>query len=66
MCRTTAAPLLAMMGLVGTAAGVGLAVIRERIDRRADARASKEAAADQEASGSDSPSSTDSTDSDQS
>ena len=63
MCRMTAGPLLAMMGVVGTAAGVGLAVIRERIDRRADARASKEAAADQEESGPESPRSTDSTDS---
>lgn len=63
MCRMTAGPLLAMMGVVGTAAGVGLAVIRERIDRRVDARASQEAADDQNTSGSDSPRSTDSTDS---
>jgi len=44
MCRTTAGPLLAMMGVAGTAAGVGLAVIRERIDRRADSKAAKKAA----------------------
>ena len=50
MCRSTAAPLMAMMGIAGTAAGVGLAVIRERMDRRADARASKEAAEERESS----------------
>ena len=44
MCRTTAAPLLALMGVAGTAAGVGLAVVRERLDRIADSRAAKEAA----------------------
>ena len=49
MCRSTAGPLLAMMGLAGTAAGVGLAVVRERLDRRADSRAAKEAAEEQEA-----------------
>lgn len=48
MCRTTAGPLLAMMGVAGTAAGVGLAVIRERIDRMSDSRAAKEAAEEQE------------------
>jgi len=41
---------MAMMGIAGTAAGVGLAVIRERMDRRADARASKEAAEERESS----------------
>lgn len=49
MCRTTAGPLLAMMGVAGTAAGVGLAVIRERIDRRADSKAAKQAAEEQAA-----------------
>lgn len=39
MCRTTAAPLMAMIGVAGTAAGVALAVVRERWDRMADARA---------------------------
>ena len=66
MCRTTAGPLLAMMGLAGTAAGVGLAVVRERLDRMSDSRAAKEAAAEQGASDSESSGSTDSTDSDQS
>jgi hypothetical protein len=44
MCRTTAAPLMAMVGVAGTAAGVALAVVRERWDRMADARAADEAA----------------------
>ncbi len=43
MCRSTAAPLLAIVGVAGTAAGVGLAVIRDRLDRLADSRAAKEA-----------------------
>tara|TARA_B110000438_G_scaffold227364_1_gene221782 strand:- start:544 stop:735 length:192 start_codon:yes stop_codon:yes gene_type:complete len=62
----TAGPLLAIMGVAGTAAGVGLAVVRERIDRRSDARASKQAEEEQEANKSESPRSTDSADSDQS
>jgi hypothetical protein len=66
MCRMTAGPLLAIMGVAGTAAGVGLAVVRERIDRRSDARASKQAEEEQEANKSESPRSTDSADSDQS
>jgi len=66
MCRMTAGPLLAIMGVAGTAAGVGLAVVRERIDRRSDARASKQAGKEQEANKSESPRSTDSADSDQS
>ena len=64
MCRMTAGPLLAIMGVAGTAAGVGLAVVRERIDRRSDARASKQAEEEQEANKSESPRSTDSADSD--
>lgn len=44
MCRTTAAPLMAMVGVAGTAAGVALAAVRGRWDRMADARASSEAA----------------------
>ena len=38
MCRTTAAPLMAVAGMAGTAIGVAIAVIRERADRRAIAR----------------------------
>jgi len=49
MCRTTAGPLLAMLGVAGTAAGVGLAVVRERLDRISDSRAAKEAAEEREA-----------------
>lgn len=41
-----------MMGVAGTAAGVGLAVIRERLDRRADSHAAKEAAEEQESAAS--------------
>ena len=59
MCRTTAAPLMAMVGVAGTAAGVALAVVRERWDRMADARAANEAAEQ----GRDEESSTDSDDS---
>ncbi len=44
MCRATAGPLLAMMGVAGTMGGVALAIIRERIDRKADSRAMKQAA----------------------
>ncbi|MBT4124841.1 MAG: hypothetical protein HOJ22_04895 [Chloroflexi bacterium] len=64
MCRSTAGPLLAMMGLAGTAAGVGLAVVRERLDRRADSRAAKEAAEEQEAIDTEDSRSSDSSDSD--
>ena len=64
MCRSTAGPLLAMMGLAGTAAGVGLAVVRERLDRRADSRAAKEAAEEQEAIETEDSRSSDSSDSD--
>ena len=46
MCRVTAGPLLAMMGVAGTMGGVALAIIRERIDRRADSRAMKQAVED--------------------
>ena len=44
MCRATAGPLLAMMGVAGTMGGVALAIVRGRIDRRSDARAMKRAA----------------------
>lgn len=54
MCRSTAGPLLAMMGVAGTAAGVGLAVIRERLDRRADSRAAAQAAEEQDQESADS------------
>ena len=66
MCRMTAGPLLAIMGVAGTAAGIGLAVVRERIDRRSDTRASKRAEKDQVVRTSKSPRSTDSADSNQS
>lgn len=35
MCRTTAAPIMAMAGMAGTAIGVAFAVIKEKADRRA-------------------------------
>ena len=44
MCRTTAAPLMAMAGMAGTAIGVAFAVIREKADRRAIEREAKEEA----------------------
>ncbi|MDA1279367.1 MAG: hypothetical protein O3B95_04920 [Chloroflexi bacterium] len=47
MCRATAGPLIAMIGVAGTFAGVALAVVRERVDRLSDARAAKQAAAEQ-------------------
>ena len=34
MCRSTAAPLMAMAGMAGTAVGVAIAVLREKADRR--------------------------------
>ncbi len=43
MCRATAGPLLAMMGVAGTMGGLALAIFRERIARRADSRAMKQA-----------------------
>ena len=49
MCRTTAGPMLAMVGVAGTAAGVVLAIVRERVDRLADARAARQAAEEQRA-----------------
>ena len=48
MCRATAGPLMALIGVAGTSAGVALAIVRERIDRRADARAMKKASEEQE------------------
>lgn len=50
MCRATAGPLLAMVGVAGTMAGVAIAIVREKVDRRADARAAKQAAEEQDAS----------------
>ena len=44
MCRATAGSLLAMMCVAGTMGGVALAIFRERIDRRSDERAMKQAA----------------------
>jgi len=52
MCRTTVGPFLAILGVAGTAAGVGLAVVRERIDRRADSKAAKQAVEEQAANNS--------------
>jgi len=60
MCRSTAGPLLAMMGVAGTAAGVGLAVIRERLDRMSDSKAATQAAEEQEAKDSEESNSSDS------
>ena len=54
MCRVTAGPLLAMMGVAGTMGGVALAIIRERIDRRADSRAMKQAVEESASSSNDS------------
>lgn len=42
MCRTTAAPLMAMAGMAGTAVGVAIAVIREKADRRSIRREAEE------------------------
>ena len=41
--------MLAMVGVAGTAAGVVLAIVRERVDRLADARAARQAAEEQPA-----------------
>ena len=48
MCRATAGPLMTILGVAGGAVGVGLALVRERFDRQADARAAKQAMAQQE------------------
>jgi len=48
MCRATAGPLIAVLGVAGTTVGVALAIVRERIDRRSDARAMKNAAEEQD------------------
>jgi len=42
MCRSTAAPLMAMAGMAGTAVGVAFAVIKEKADRRFLAREAEE------------------------
>ncbi|MDA0233106.1 MAG: hypothetical protein O3B04_01725 [Chloroflexi bacterium] len=42
MCRSTAAPLMAMAGMAGTAIGVAIAVLREKADRRSIEREVKE------------------------
>ena len=53
MCRSTAAPLMAVAGVAGTAIGVAIAVLREKADRRGierDARKeAKRARAEREA-----------------
>jgi len=48
MCRATAGSLLTILGVAGGAVGVGLALVRERFDRQADARAAKQAMEQQE------------------
>ena len=48
MCRSTAGPLLAIVGVAGTAAGVAVAIVRERIDRLADPRAARQASEEQD------------------
>lgn len=50
MCRATVGPLLAIVGVAGTAAGVALAVVRERVDRLSDARAARQAVEEQKSS----------------
>ena len=52
MCRQTAAPLMAMAGMAGTAIGVAIAVIREKADRRAIEREVEEETRKQRESGS--------------
>ena len=51
MCRSTAGPLLAIVGVAGTAAGVAIAIVRERVDRLADSRAARQAAEGQDMAG---------------
>ena len=53
MCRATAGPLIAIVGVAGTFAGVAIAVVRERVDRLADARAAKDASDEQDSVGAD-------------
>ena len=48
MCRTTAGPMLTLIGVASGALGIGLALVRERFDRKADLRAAKEASEQQE------------------
>lgn len=50
MCRATVGPLLAIVGVAGTAAGVALALVRERVDRISDARAARQAVEEQKSS----------------
>lgn len=48
MCRTTAAPLMAMAGMAGTAVGVAIAVIREKADRRSIEKEAQKALEEEE------------------
>ena len=48
MCRSTAAPLMAMAGMAGTAVGVAIAVIREKADRRSMMREAEKEREEQE------------------
>lgn len=50
MCRATVGPLLAIVGVAGTAAGVALALVRDRVDRISDARAARQAVEEQKPS----------------
>ena len=43
MCRVMAGPMVTIAGLTGTFLGVALAIIRTRIDRRADIESAKKA-----------------------
>ena len=43
--------MLAIVGVAGTAAGVAIAIVRDRIDRLADSRAAREAAEEQDMPG---------------
>ena len=48
MCRTTAGPMLTIIGVARGALGIGLALVRERFDKKADLLAAKEASEQQE------------------
>lgn len=46
MCRSTAAPLMAMAGMAGTAVALAFAVVKEKADRRAIQREAEEEVAE--------------------
>lgn len=69
MCRSTAAPLMAMAGMAGTAVGVAIAVLKEKADRRSILREAEEELAEldeQAASTADSETTSETTDTDES